>query len=577
MAPRDPASNPQAQDDTRGSSNPFPMSSSITRRTALRRLALASGAAAASPFLFNIARGQAAAPAPATVPPRPAPVPSDAAVATTKYGKVRGYLDQDIRAFKGIPYGADTAAYRFQAPRPPGAWTGVRDAVKFGPRAPQASRGGSSASSSTTVDPVSEDCLYLNVWTPGLRDNRRRPVMVYFHGGGYNSLSVNDDLYDGVRLCKRGDVVVVTVNHRLNLFGYLYLAELGGPDFADSGNTGQLDLILSLQWVRDNIAEFGGDPARVLIFGESGGGAKNACLMGMPSAMGLFTRAASSSGETVTVSKPETATARAEEVLKALQLPRDRIAEIRTMPMDKLIAVTRGYYGPVLDGRSVPRHPFHPDAPAFSAHIPFMVGTNKDEARLLVGRGQPAMFELTWETLQPALARYSEKMGNLDLKDVIAMYRRLFPDYSASDVFFAATTDSRDWRPALEEIERRAELPKGAAPTYSYELHWGSPVDPKMKAHHALDLPLLMDNVTLSPRLTGNGPEAHAMAEIISETYIAFARTGNPNNPKIPHWPAYEIPKRSVMVMDLKPRVVDDLKRGPRELFTKVPYENPGT
>jgi len=508
------------------------------------------------------------------------PTASDSALATTAYGKVRGYIDHDIRAFKGIAYGDDTAKTRFAPPRPPPAWTGVRDALKWGPRAPQPGTTQSSASSVTTpADPVSEDCLYLNVWTPGLRDNAKRPVMVYIHGGGYNALSANDDLYDGVRLCQRGDVVVVTLNHRLNLFGYLYLAELGGKDFADSGNAGQMDLVLALQWVRDNIAEFGGDPNCVLIFGESGGGAKNACLMGMPSAMGLFQRAASSSGETVTASKPETATSRAEQVLKALGLTRDTIGAIKTLPMEKLIAATSAssYYGPVVDGRALPRHPFYPNAPAFSAHIPFMVGTNHDEARLLIGRGNQAMFNLTWETLTPALKRYSEKMGNLNLDDVIAMYRRVHPDYSASDVFFAATTDSRDWRPALEEIERRAELPKGAAATYSYELHWGSPVDPKMKAHHALDLPLLMDNVALSSKLTGTGPEAFAMAEIMSTTYIAYARTGNPDNPKIPHWPAYDLAKRSTMAFDLKPQVLDDPRAEPRKMFTPVPYENPGT
>jgi para-nitrobenzyl esterase len=291
----------------------------------------------------------------------------------------------------------------------------------------------------------------------------------------------------------------------------------------------------------------------------------------------LFHRAASSSGETVTVSKPETATARAEELLKALELPRERISEIRTLPMEKLIAVTRGYYGPVLDGRSVPRHPFHPDAPAFSRHIPFMVGTNKDESRLLIGRGNPAMFELTWETLPASLAKYSEKMGDLNLDEVIAMYHRGHPAYSASDVFFAATTDSRDWRPALVEIERRAALPPGSAPTYSYELHWGSPVDPRMKAHHALDLPLLMDNVALSNRLTGTGPEAFAMAEMISETYIAFARTGDPNNPKIPHWPAYDLTRRATMAFDVQPHVIDDPRSEARKMFSQVPYENPGT
>lgn len=559
-----PAATPAATLPTSPAPLP-PTPNIITRRALIKTAAAGLGAAMLSPLF----RGRAPA-APAW--------PEGPAIDTT-CGKVRGYIDEGIHAFKGIPYGADTALRRFKAPVPPEPWTGMREALRFGPRAPQPGRAQSSASGGSSPDPVSEDCLYLNIWTPGLDPRARRPVMVYIHGGGYNSLSANDPLYDGVRLCRRGDVVVVTLNHRLNVFGYLYLAELGGPEFADSGNTGQLDLILALEWVRDNIAAFGGDPARVLIFGESGGGAKNACLMGMPRAMGLFHRAASSSGETVTASRPDTATRRAEAVLKALGLDRDRLPAIKTVPMRDLIEAGRasGYNGPVLDGRSLPRHPFHPDAPAFSAHIPFMVGTNKDEARLLIGRGNPAMFDLTWETLKPNLAKYSEKMGDLDLADVIAMYRREHPAYTASDVFFAATTDSRDWRPALVEIERRAALPPGSAPTYSYELHWGSPVTPRMKAHHALDLPLLMDNITLSSRLTGTAPDAYEMAAMISETYIAFARTGNPNNPRIPDWPPYDLKRRPTMAFDLPPRLIDDPRSAARKLFSQVPYENPGT
>ncbi len=535
----------------------------LTRRQVLRGLAVGAGAVLLRPAL----RAQGAS--------------GGGPLAATRAGRVRGFMDGDIFVFKGIPYGADTAPRRFQPPLPPGPWTGVRPATAFGPRSPQAGLARSSASSlSGPDDPMSEDCLHLNVWTPGMRDRARRPVMVYIHGGGYNALSSNDPLYDGVRLCHRGDVVVVTLNHRLNAFGYLYLAELGGPVFADSGNAGQLDLILALQWVRDNIAEFGGDPGNVLIFGQSGGGAKNACLMGMPSAMGLFHRAASSSGETVTASRPETATARAEQVLKALGLPRERIDEIRRVPMAALVAASRatGYYGPVVDGRALPRHPFAPDAPACSAHIPFLVHTNHDEARLLIGRGNPALFELTWATLKPNLARYSEKMGSLDLDRVIALYRRLHPEYSASDVFFGATTDSRDWRPALCEIERRAALPPGSAPTWSSEMRWGSDVDGgKWRACHALDLPLFFDNVALSHRMTGTSPAAYAMAEQWSETYLAFARTGNPNNPRIPPWPAYDLRRRATMVFNLESRVVDDPRGEERRLFEQVPYENPGT
>ncbi|HEX4750191.1 MAG TPA: carboxylesterase/lipase family protein [Bryobacteraceae bacterium] len=500
---------------------------------------------------------------------------------STHDGKVRGYIDQNINVFKGIPYGSDTAPRRFMKATRPQPWAGIRETVAFGPRAPQATLRQPMASSPfPTTEPISEDCLYLNIWTPSLSTQSKLPVMVYIHGGGYNAGSANSPGYDGVRLCHRGNVVVVTLNHRLNSFGFLYLSELGGPEYKDSGNVGMLDLVLALQWIRDNIAQFGGDSQRVLIFGESGGGAKNATLMGMPSAQGLFQRACSSSGETVTASRPETATGRARTVLTALGITGKNIDSIKTVPMEKLVEVTRAtnYYGPVVDGGALPRHPFDPAAPNISAGIPFMVGTNHDESRLLIGRGNPAMFELTWETLPANLAKYSEKMGNLNLNDVIALYRRLHADYSASDVFFGATTDSRDWRPAVVEIERRAVLPKASAPTYSYQLDWRSPVDGgKWRACHALDLPFLFDNVAISHAMTGESQDAYWMAEQISEAYIAFARSGDPNNAKLPHWPPYGLTKRTTMSFNSESKSIDDPRGDERKLFSQVRYENPGT
>jgi len=292
----------------------------------------------------------------------------------------------------------------------------------------------------------------------------------------------------------------------------------------------------------------------------------------------LFQRACSSSGETVTASWPQTATERARACLKALNISPDRIGDTRDpakVSMEKLAEASRavGYWGPTVDGDSLPRHPFDPDASPISANIPFLVGTNHDESRLLIGK----YFDVTWDTLPETLAKYSEKMGNLDLKDVIALYRRVYPNYSASDVFFAATTDSRDWRPAVVEIERRAALPKGSAPTYSYQLDWGSPVRPELKACHGLDVPFLFDNVALSHNLVGDGPDAYWMAEQISEAYIAFAKTGDPNNPKLPHWPAYDLSKRATMVFDKVSKVVNDPRSEPRKMFSQMPYQNPGT
>jgi para-nitrobenzyl esterase len=318
-------------------------------------------------------------------------------IAETATGRIQGFINRDIHVFKGVPYGADTAPLRFKAPHPSESWKGVRSALEFGPRAPQPRPPARVSVAGSVADPggsVSENCLYLNVWTPALRDGKKRPVLVYIHGGGYVAHAANFDIYDGVNLCRRGDVVVVTLNHRLNVFGYLYLADLGGPEFADSGNVGQLDLILALRWVRDNIEEFGGDPQCVLIFGESGGGGKVATLMAMPSAIGLFHRAASSSGEAVNALTVEDGTRQAQGILDALGLGLNEVEKLKAVPMDSLISASIAVhnYGPIVDGRALSRIPFNPDAPLISAQIPFMVGTNRDESRALIGETNPALF-----------------------------------------------------------------------------------------------------------------------------------------------------------------------------------------
>jgi para-nitrobenzyl esterase len=341
-----------------------------------------------------------------------------------------------------------------------------------------------------------------------------------------------------------------------------------------------LDLVLALQWVRDNIAEFGGDPGKVTIFGQSGGGAKCATLMAMPAAAGLFHRVITMSGQQITASRPTTATTHALQFLDALQLPRQRVAELRTLPLDRIVAANRvpRYLGPVKDGRSLPRDPFEPDAPPLSAGIPMILGNTHDETRSLIGRGDPSIFELTWETLQPKLEANSPFMGDLDRGKVIAAYRAWYPHYSPADVFFASTTASRSWRGQVIEGERRAVQPRAAVHTWVYQLDWGAPVDGgRWKAHHGLDVPLIFDNVPLVPGVVGTTPDAQRVADAMSEMAIAFARSGKPDARTLPPWPTYDLEQRATLVFDVVPRVVNDPRGDERRLFSEVPYVQPGT
>ena len=530
----------------------------VDRRSFLRRSAVVTGALAAS----HLAR----------IPAFATTLTTDSPIAATRWGKVRGYVDNGINVFKGIRYGADTAKRRFMPPAPPDPWSETHDALAYGPASPQPSR---------SSEQQGEDCLFLNVWTPGLRDQRKRPVMLYIHGGAYNNGSGSSPLYDGVRLCRRGDVVVVSINHRLNAFGYLYLARFGGAEFADSGNAGQLDLVLALEWVRDNIREFGGDPNNVMLFGQSGGGAKIATLMATPAAAGLFHRAATMSGQQVTASGPLNATLRTRAVLDALKIPPARAAEIRNLPAEKLIEVlnTRDpvlpfggiSFAPVLDERSLRRHPFYPDAPAQSAHIPMIIGNTHDETRAFLG-GDQSNFTVTWEQLAEKLV--PNMRVDIQPEAVITEYRRLYPKYSASDVLFAATTAGRSWRGAVIEAEERA---KSGAPAYAYQLDWVSPRDGgRLGAPHASDIQLVFDNID-KPGATAIGPKAQAMADQMSETFIAFARSGDPNNRQIPIWKKYTMARRETMVFDVPSHLENDPRGAERRLFARVPYVQPGT
>ena len=486
----------------------------------------------------------------------------------TSDGPVIGFREDGIAVFKGLRYGAPTR--RFQAPEKPAPWTTPARAVAYGAASPQ--RG--------NEPNQSEDCLFLNVWTPGL-DAGRRPVMVYIHGGGYSGGSGSDPLYDGKRLTQRGDVVVVTLNHRLNLFGYAYLGRLASG-FEDSGNAGQLDLILALEWIRDNIAAFGGDPKRVMLFGQSGGGAKIATLMATPRARGLFHSAATMSGQQVTAQGPINATRRSVAWLAALGLAPDRVNDVLDMPVERLLEATvtkdpiLGFgglsYAPTLDFRTLPRHPFYPDAAPQGRSIPMIIGNTREETLGFMG-DDPANVGLTWETLP---ARLTPGVMRIDItpEPIIAAYRRMHPDWSPDEVLIAATTAGRSWRGAVIEAEERA---KAGAPAWVYQLDFpGTLASGRKGAFHTADIPLVLDNVQAEGSRT-RGPGAQQVSDLMSGAFIALATTGDPNHSGLPRWERYDLPRRQTMLFDVRPRMADDPRGDQRAFFSAIPYIQPGT
>jgi para-nitrobenzyl esterase len=504
-------------------------------------------------------------------------------VATTN-GKVRGYVQDGVSVFKGLRYGADTGgARRFMPPVRPEPWTDVKDALAYGPASMQTGKG-------EEGETLSEDCLFLNVWTPAkasrktsLADGGKRPVMFYIHGGAYNGGSGASPWYEGTKLAKRGDVVVVTVNHRLNAFGYLYLARLfNDPSVADSGNVGQLDLVLALQWVRDNIARFGGDPDCVMLFGQSGGGAKIATLMAMPAAKGLFHRAATMSGQQVTVGGPFNATRRAKAFLDKLGVK--DLAALRALPAADMLAGLKAvdpiagsggvYMGPVLDQRSLSRHPFFPDAAPQSLSVPMMVGNTHDETKGFIGWDAKA-FPQTWDEVIARLPGQFAARIDIDPETVVAFYRQTYPGYSPADVFFAASTAGRSWKAAIIQDEERA---RAGAPAFAYQVNWRSPMqDGIFGAPHTIDIGLVFGTLDAKGSIVGTGPESAAMSNTMSDAFIAFARSGDPNGGSLPKWEPYTLPRRQTMVFDTVSRLEDDPRGAEREFFNRVPFTQFGT
>jgi para-nitrobenzyl esterase len=498
-------------------------------------------------------------------------------VAETAFGKIRGAEVQGVKIFKGVPYGASTAGQnRFMPPMDPAPWSGVRDALHYGSSAPQTNPGVARtvsplSTAGADLPPESEDCLVLNVWTPALNDGRKRPVLFWCHGGGFVSGSGSSPGTDGANLARRGDVVVVTINHRLNALGFTYLAEFGGSDFASSGDAGMLDIVHALGWVRNNIERFGGDPNTVMIFGQSGGGRKVGTLLAMPSAKGLFHRAVIESGPTIQLVEREQAIRVAGMLLDKLNVSKSQVRDLQRMPVDRIMSayfavvkdmgsvdqMTQGF-SPTVDGNAVPKHPFHPAASPISADVPLMLGSTRTEMTLF-NTGDPASFSLDEAGMRARVKNVAGEQGDA----LIEVYRKANPRATPSDLFFLIESDYRYGAPIMKIAERRAALGKG--PVHLYYFTWETPVQGgRLHSPHTMEIPFAFDNVQISKSLTGGGADAMALADKLSDTWIAFARTGDPNTAKLPHWPAFNAKERPTMVINNESKVVSDPLREER-------------
>ncbi len=471
---------------------------------------------------------------------------TEASVETTA-GPIRGEVVDGVHVFKGVPYGAPTGGLgRWRPPEPPTPWTEVRETTSFGPSCPQPSARPAGWAAEAVE---SEDCLVLNVWTAGL-DGGHRPVMVWFHGGEFAIGSGSWAVYEGTNLARRGDAVVITVNHRLGALGYLHLGELLGGDYAASGNVGMLDLVASLEWVRDNVARFGGDPGNVTIFGESGGGAKVCTLLAMPAAAGLFHRAIVQSGPSLRVQTVPRATENATKLLAELGLTVEASVDLRQVPADQIvaaqIAVSPGGgagmgFAPVLDGVAVRDHPGSALQRGTAPDVPLLIGCTRDEATLFL-LGDPAFTDparLDQAALERRLDRYG--LGD-DRARVLAAYRESRPDDPLLDIYIAIVSDQMMRVPSIRLAE--LQLAGGAAPVFMYLFEWAAG---PMRSGHGFELPFVFDNV--GGDVLESTPSRQVLAAEMSEAWLAFARHGDPGHDG-PDWPAYDLDDRPTMIFD---------------------------
>ena len=507
----------------------------------------------------------------------------------TTLGKVRGLREGAISAFRGIPYGADTGGLRrFLPPVKPEAWGGSRDCFTFGHRAPQSSvspgripPGADMAKLSAMMAAFkdgqvatgneSEDCLVLNVFTPDASTATKRPVLFWLHGGGFAMGSAGEPVYEGGVLAQRGDVVVVTINHRLGAPGYLYLGGFD-PAFRHSGTAGQLDQILALEWVRDNIAQFGGDPGNVTIFGESGGGAKVSTLLAMPAAQGLFHKAIIQSGPSLKAISANDATDFAARALKVLDIAPDNARAVQQVPLDVLMKAALDaqaqmppggamrVLAPVVDGVDLPNDPFDPAAPETARKVPVMIGSTKDEATLF-SIADPKFGTMTEDDAKARFAMMLKGKG----EKAFGFYRAQRPKEGPTWLVTSMMTESGTWINSIRLAERK--LAQGAAPVFMYRLDYETPIfGGVLRAPHGLDTPMVFGHAQEFARMLGTGPVPQRISGQMMDAWIAFARTGNPSTRALA-WPAYDTAKRSTMIFAGQSHVTGDPDKPMREFW----------
>lgn len=485
-------------------------------------------------------------------------------VVATSEGRYRGRIEGGVHVFRGMRYGRSTAGEgRFRPPRPAEPFAGVQDAFDYGDQAPQA------RSPLTVAGPISEDCLRINVWTPDASPSRKRPVMLWFHGGGFEAGTGSSALYDGGNMVRRGDVVVCTINHRLNAFGFCDLSEVLGSDFAQSGNVGYLDLVAAMTWVRSNIEAFGGDPGNVMIYGQSGGGRKVTVCFAGREAQGLFHKGAVQSGSHLLIQTKDQSQRLTSDLLKRLEIAPNDARRLQDVPHERLSEVQRqviaaaGYrFEPVIDGVAFTRHPFVPAAPTATAQVPLLVGTAQHELAAQLG-SLPDIHEID----EPGLRRrLSATLTAGDVDEAIAVFKATTPSGSYPEMFFKIMSWRAYIRNATLMAEARHALNGAENPTWMYQVTWRSPVDGGRRfAQHSTDLPFMFDNVERGARYAGPPTAAtKVMADSMADAWIAFARTGDPNHAGIPTWPTYDPADRAVMQFDAPPRLARDPFRAER-------------